>query len=222
MDNKIESNNITYFHHSGIDFLIVGHGNSTNYENNLTAIPNSTEFETIEIPKYVSGYFVKEIGCNAFRKCIYLKEVNIKAEITQINWYAFYECHNLTSINIPSTCELMGNGAISSVIWIDKYNQSTAPGTLSVKFEPNATIKTIGEFAIERKEVIIITYCGYHEPYVVNKSLFYETRYPVVYSPIPIKWGGIDSIVDTSICNLLQDYKEAKEIKIPTCKSDPI
>ena len=216
-DSIFEFGNVTYFYNSTLDFIIVGHANLTEFNENKVAIPNITDFNTIEIPNSIHGHLVKEIGSYSFCKCYYLKVVKINAHITQINDHAFYQCWNLTSINIPSTCEFIGQGAISSVIWVNDSTQLTAPGTLSVKFEPNATLKTIGKYGIERKDVIIITYCGSNQPNVSEDSLFYESTYSVVYSPVQIMWAGKNTIVDPSICLLLE---EVKNIKCPTMQTN--
>ena len=212
MINTTVIHNVTYYFNSTNQCFNVGKGNFTGetYKDSVIAFPNSTEYTTVEITKNVNGYPVREIGAYAFCKCFYIKTVKIKAEITQINNYAFYQCHDLTSINIPSTCEFVGGGAISSVIWISNEVQQTAKGTLSVKFEPNSTLKTIGKYGIERKEVIIITYCGYGTPTVATDGLFYKTNYSVVYSPTQIAWGNTATIVDPTICLLLEEQKSLK------------
>ena len=216
-DNQIiENNGINYTYFESGNFFIVGTQNisstDTSFNAYPNAVPNGSTIEEITIPKEIGGVPVLEIAGRAFRRCFSLKTVVINARLTRINMYAFYECINLTNINIPSSCEVIGHCAISCI-----NNTKTANGSLAVKFEPNATIKYIGEFGIERKEVIIIFFCGYEPPKVQNRALFYGSTYNVVFAPKQMEWGNTTAIVDESVCLLIQETKE--RIKIQTCYS---
>ena len=133
--------------------VYVGNENSTSHSVNdvktATAVDADYSKTDLVIPATVSGYQVVEIGSRAFRKCHYLRTVTIKANIRQISTYAFYECKNLTNINIPPSVQFLGYGAISCIT----ETGATANGVLTIKFEPNSTIKYIDTFAIERKQV---------------------------------------------------------------------
>ena len=212
----VEYKGIKYKYFSNGNFFIVGTENVSNIERDQIQYPNAVQLgsniEELVIPTSINGIPILEIAGRAFRKCLSLKTVIINARIKRINMYAFYECISLTNINIPSSCEVIGYGAISCI-----NNEETATGSLAVKFEPNSTIKHIDTFGIERKDVIIIFFCGYEPPYVPEKALFYGSTYNVVFAPQAMTWGGAKAIVDESVCLLIEETKENK--KIPTCDS---
>ena len=171
-----------------------------------------TSITSVTIPEYVQGYPVMEIGSRAFASCLSLSTVTIKAKIRQISSFAFYRCKSLTSINIPPTCEYIGYGAISCIIY---PNELTSNGVLTIKFEPNTTVKYIDHFGIERKQVIIIFFCGDTPPVVHDNALFYGASYKVIYTPKPMTWGGVEATVDSSTCITTP---EPIQVKYRTCK----
>ncbi len=59
---------------------------------------NNSYIDTVVIPDTVT-----EIGDNAFRKCVELKEINMPASLERIGQCAFQDCVGLTSVNIPKT-----------------------------------------------------------------------------------------------------------------------
>ena len=85
---------------------------------NITSIPNGcfgdcwnlkniNSEDGVEIPGKVTS-----IGNNAFRNCQYqLAKVTIPDGVTYIGDYAFYSCHQLTSISVPSSVEFVGSTA---------------------------------------------------------------------------------------------------------------
>ena len=197
-----DNQQVVYYYKEEYGYWIVG-------DNETNATPDPKTITNLKIPKTINGCDIEEIGAYSFLRCVNLKIVTINAMIKQINQGAFYECWNLTSINIPSSCTFLGRGAISCVIFEEPSKQGiTAPGTLAVKFEPNSSVTRIEKYGIERKENIIITYCGYKSPSVEIDGLFYMTDYRVVFSPVEIYWGNITSIIDPSICLLIQEAKE--------------
>ena len=168
--------------------------------------PGST-IKEVTIPTTIRGYPVLEIGNRAFRACYNLETVRINAKIIQISPLAFYNCANLSSINIPNSCTFVGICAISCI-----YNRNTSSGSLAVKFEPNATLNYLGEYAIERKEVIIIFYCGMNPPSVLTNELFFGANYQVLFAPAPMKWANVTAIVDESVCLLMQENSEKQRV----------
>ena len=213
--NRFVDNNITYTVIDDISAYVGGDNVSYNRHDKYfdsTAVTPGSNIEEVIIPYKILNYQIVEIGARAFRRCYNLKKVTINAAIKQISSYAFYECHNLISINIPSTCEYIGFAAISCIT-LDDF--STPSGVISIKFEPNATLKYVDTYGIERKEVIIIFFCGSNPPSVPPDALFYGARIKTIFAPKAMNWGGADAIVDESVCNLMQ---EIETIKRGTCK----
>ena len=214
MKTYTDSQGVKYSFCESKNYWILGFNDSVT----TNAIEDRLSIKDLVIPERIEGKIIGEIASYAFYLCTNLKFVTINSRIKQINYCSFYQCWNLTSINIPSTCEFIADCAISCVMRMTTTgldSDKTAPGTLAVKFEPNSTVKFIGTYGIERKEVIIITYCGYESPIVASRGLFYEVNHAVVYSPVQIDWGNTTSIVDPSICLLIE---KAKEVKCKTIK----
>ena len=171
---------------------------------------------TVTIPEKVNGKPVLEIGCQAFSKLLKLETVEILAKITQINQFAFYGCCSLININIPSSVTFIGYAAISAI----KSDDDPSDGILTIKFEPNATITRIEQFAIEKKLHIIIYYCGYHKPEIVDDAIFYGAQTKIVFSPIELNWGGIVTNPDPSVCKIIeQSISNSKKQEI-TCRGN--
>lgn len=216
-ENKIK---YSTFNESDYQYVLVGTNNesSTDREDMTPTAVTETTITSVTIPKTAFGYPVLEIGCKAFASCLSLSTVTIQARIRQINMYAFHRCKSLTSINIPPTCEFIGYAAISCVI-NDGENGVAATGVLTIKFEPNATIKYIGQYGIEQKQVIIIFFCGDNPPTVPNNALFNGATFKVIYAPKAISWGGVTATVDENACNVIS---EPIQVKYRTCKRQKI
>ena len=206
---------------SNCDSYYVGRNNDTVYipikndtEIAYPSAPSSTaincteyscpSFTKLVIPSRVNGKPVLEIGCAAFSKIKTLETVEINARITKIHQFAFYGCSNLTNINIPSTVQVLGFCAISAIV-VNSGPIATASGVLTIKFEPNSTIQAIERYGIERKQYIIIYYCGYYQPDIVPDSLFYGATTKIVFSPISLNWGGIETEPDPAVCKIIEE-----------------
>lgn len=70
----------------------------------------------------IKGSIKKCIGDNAFRGCYKLKTFKISGNKYNfaIKSYAFFECHSLTSINIPSKCTAIGSYAFANCLNLAK------------------------------------------------------------------------------------------------------
>ena len=69
--------------------------------------------ENVVIPSEINGMKVIEIGDNAFYECSDLTSVDIPEGVTSIGWCAFEGCSNLTSVYIPQTVIYIGRGAFA-------------------------------------------------------------------------------------------------------------
>ena len=193
---------------------MVGKENRSDTQGAVAKYPfavDDSSIKEVTIPATVQGYPVLEIGNRAFMACNYLETVKINAKIIQISPLAFYNCISLKSINIPNTCTFIGFGAISCIT----SGESTASGSLAVKFEPNATVSYLGEYAIERKAAIVIFYCGTNPPSLVSNALFYGASSKILFAPSEMKWADVNAIVEESVCLLIQENSEKQ--KVITC-----
>lgn len=65
---------------------------------------------------------ISKIGVYAFRDCSNLLSINLPDGVTQIGGGAFYGCSNLSSIDIPDGVTHIGNGAFSGCTELDSVN----------------------------------------------------------------------------------------------------
>ena len=220
---------------SNCDSYYVGRNNDTVYipikndtEIAYPSAPSSTaincteyscpSFTKLVIPSRVNGKPVLEIGCAAFSKIKTLETVEINARITKIHQFAFYGCSNLTNINIPSTVQVLGFCAISAIV-VNSGPIATASGVLTIKFEPNSTIQAIERYGIERKQYIIIYYCGYEAPDIQPNSLFFGAVTSIVFSPYPLNWSDIATEPDPAVCSIIQQSIECQNRQKITCNN---
>ena len=88
-------------------------------ENEATVTYNDYDYYSgdILIPKSViyneKTYSVTSIGDKAFFECYDLTSVNIPNSVTYIGYHAFWACSNLTSITIPNSVTYIGTEAFS-------------------------------------------------------------------------------------------------------------
>ena len=237
MENFTVVNDIIYTFLPERGVYYVGSANSSmpNHGNNDVAYEriavhtatNLTSLKDIIIPEKVNGFSVVEIGYAAFAKLEALETVQIDARIVQINQFAFYGCSSLMSINIPPTVKFIGFASISAL----KFNASgtslreqytTSTGVLTVKFEPNSTITTIQKYGIERKEHVIIYYCGYVEPDILPGSLFFGATSKIVFSPIPLNWSEVRTEPDPAVCTIMHESIIYRKQPKNTCIYRPV
>ena len=186
---------------------------------------NCTEYDcpslkTLTIPSRINSKPIIEIGCAAFSKIKTIEIVEINAQITKIHQFAFYGCSQLTSINIPSTVQVLGFCAISTIV-NNNPDTATASGLLSVKFEPNSTIKAIERYGIERKKNIVVYFCGYEAPNIQPRSLFHGTTTSIVFSPIPLNWSEIATEPDPAVCSIIEQSIQCQKRQKITCGNPP-
>ncbi len=65
----------------------------------------------LDIPSYINGYKIVDIGDDSFRNCNSLASVTIPNSVTSIGQCAFYHCYNLASITISNSVKSLGSQA---------------------------------------------------------------------------------------------------------------
>lgn len=63
----------------------------------------------VEIPSTLDGYPVSKIGERAFEGNTALAAVVIPEGVSEIDWFAFYDCSSLFDITVPSTVTSIGH-----------------------------------------------------------------------------------------------------------------
>jgi len=174
--------NIKY-HQKDARSVTVGSGGST-------AVVNGFNFTNLIIPKSVNGYFITEISSCAFERQTSLEYVTILAKIRKIHYHAFYHCPKLAVINIPSSVEFIGAGAISCI----NLNGTVGAGNIDIFFDFPSSLNTIDFLAMEQKESFNIYYGGMTSPVNNAEDLFKAAKSVKIYSPTAMKFNGFDTI----------------------------
>ena len=98
------------------------------YGNNAVISKYIGSAEKVEIPSKINGYKVVAIGDKAFYDCKNLTKINIPDSVTSIGDYAFYDCINLTEISIPSSITTIGYGAF---YWCASLTEISIPNSVT-------------------------------------------------------------------------------------------
>ncbi len=111
-DNGSCGDNLTWkFTSSDGTLTISGTGNTTNFFDHRYVPWGSLRNE---IKKVVIKDGVTNIGKYAFYECTNLTSVEMPNSVTSIGRYAFYGCSGLTSVEIPNSVTSIGNSAFNS------------------------------------------------------------------------------------------------------------
>ena len=133
-------------------FAIVGTNDSSIIPNAVT----SSISGVIIIPKYFSNLPITEIGIYAFYNCHQVTEVQIKARIKYIHYAVFDRMSSLKRINIPSSCEFLAKYAIT--LTTISVNQSSISAEIII--EPNSNLKQLTTYSFGNAKTLSIFLCG--------------------------------------------------------------
>ena len=100
---KIEEEILPFIGDTGLEYSVNADGKTCT----ITGI-GTFEGTKLDIPDYIRSYKVTVIGNGAFYDCAQLTEINISETVTTIGNLAFYGCSGLTEITIPESVSNIG------------------------------------------------------------------------------------------------------------------
>ena len=127
-----------YLKFTEIDGSVYVGDNSTNYPNAIIGTNNIPP--KLVIPYSNDNKKVEYIGQYAFFNFSKIYEVDIKARLVAIHRFAFQGCTNLQSINIPSTCEFLGQSCFDGRM---ENTTIRANGPVSFYFEKYSALSVM-------------------------------------------------------------------------------
>ena len=187
---EIWENKILYCYTNNIWF--VG-DNTTTSSDKPSAVKSITDVEgTLRIPKYVQGNAITQIGYFAFFQCSLITSVIIEAKIDVINTRAFSQASNVKYFYVPSSVQYI----YSYVFDIYVINtQAQTQGLTTIVFEPNTHLKYAGQNSFAWREYIYVFVGNTIEPERSDEAI-YRTEL-TVKSPYSVSFCGKQSEIIT-------------------------
>ena len=177
-------------------------------------VSSGTYPSIVNIPFSVNGKEVKQIGAYSLEFCPLIKEIKIRAKITQINKHALWGCASLEKITIPNSCMYIFKSAIH--VWNSSLgNEKTNPGTTEVIFLPNSKLAFIEMQGISYRENMYLYFCSYVNP-KLDTYAFKWTINVVAFSPYSFTFNGTSTVIKNfpSLCHPFdyntKNYSERK------------
>ncbi len=141
------------------------------------------ETATVTIPATIDGVVVKTIGTEAFKNNTTLTSVTISSGLTVINSRAFYDCMNLTAVDLPDTLKEICDSAFRGTglktitlpddltsLWTYSWYNTFDEGTLPQCHANSKAAQLVDSFVSESapdfvlysrdKEIVILEYIG--------------------------------------------------------------
>ena len=186
--------------------IIIG-TNETNKKNGIKEGYSAPEH--LVIPSHYNGKEITQIGRWAFYSCHTIQTVKIFAPIQIINEYAFAECYNLSSINIPNTCMYIMWAAIDGRVQTTPSPQY-GMGPITITFEPGSQLAYLDHSSIANFPSFIVYIYDKIYPSVHDESFVFKSdnntnfsSYSVhIYSPYSFKFANIQTtMIQYSTCH---------------------
>lgn len=168
---------------------------TVNDDGTTCTIISSNKFSETElnIPEYIDGYKVTNIGFRALSSQPSLKIIVIPETVVNIDEEAFYKCRALTEIIIPSSVKSIGNRAFSNC---DSLTEVTIPSSVTL----------IGSQIFSNSQNLTTVY--YNSPYTVDSNTNgYPSNHPLWRcKATKVIFGG--ECVPEGILNAISSVKE--------------
>lgn len=185
--------------------------------------------ESIEIPSMLGGCDVTAVSCAAFYSSP-AKNITIPDTVTDIDWWAFYGCKNLSSVNLGNRLKKIGYGAFMNCT---KLKSVEIPMTVSYigddAFAISCTVDTDVFDSTQNTKIStqqystdssfkIIGYSGtYAEKYATEHMLSFDSIDKVYYGDVNCD-GRIDNKDTSLISSYLTDNIALSQIQL--CNAD--
>ena len=156
-----------YYNLSGTTASVTYKTTSYNSYSGVIDIPNSIEYDG-------TNYSVTSIGGYAFKDCRELTSIEIPNSVTSIGYDAFQSCSGLTSINIPNSVTSIG----SSAFW-------GCSGLTSINI-PNS-VTSIGSYAFNQCSGMTSVTVNVETPITITSNVFSNRTNATLYVPVGCK-----------------------------------
>ena len=171
----------------------------TGVTNTKTGLHEWGEYKKLVIPSIIDGKKIEEISLYAFYAYTCLEEVIISDGIKEIKTYAFGHCENLNNVIISPSVERIekcGIHCLNHTLFSNNSNTNTklltSSGVITITFLPKSNLKYLEQYAISRKENIVIYFLGYSSPQSHSNPFYKEYLNSItVYSSHVKYFGGI-------------------------------
>ena len=198
-------------------------------DNTVSVIGYNGKAENIQIPANFDGCDVTSVSSTAFYSS-HIKKISIPDTVTEIGWWAFYGCKNLSHVSFGNRLKTIGYGAFMnctqlksieipptiSIIGDDAFAVSCTVNTNV--FDPTLNKKVSTQKYYTDSSFKIIGYSGtYAEKYATDHLLYFSSIDKVNYGDINCD-GKIDDKDTSLISRYLSNNIALSQIQL--CNAD--